>query len=106
MSDFEATSGSFWTRNRLGPQEKHPVSPEADGGMAAAKSCSMIENFFVALWVCIFAMLIVTVKRAIRHRSRRCRHAELRALRQFTQENHRPHRKHRRPAFSYQPVAG
>jgi len=62
----------------------------------------MIETIFIALWICIFTLLCVAIKRALRQ----CRHHQLRALRRFTRENLGSRRSRRQQSGLYQPVSG
>lgn len=66
----------------------------------------MIEAFFLAVWICLFAILCVAIRRALRQRVRECRHAQIRALRRFTHgesESRRRRRHQSEPAI--QPVS-
>jgi hypothetical protein len=65
----------------------------------------MIETIFVALWIVIFALLCVAIRRAIRQRERASRHDHIQALRRFTGEVDRPRRRRRSRAASYEPAA-
>jgi hypothetical protein len=54
----------------------------------------MIETIFIALWICIFTLFCVALKRTLR----KCRHHQLRSLRRFTRENLGSRRAHRQAA--------
>jgi cytochrome c oxidase assembly factor CtaG len=69
-------------------------------------SVVMIETIFIALWICLFIVFCLTLKRALRQRARECRIDQIRTLRRFTQENLHSGRRHRRQSDAYQPAAG
>jgi hypothetical protein len=43
----------------------------------------MLETIFIALWITIFVLLCMAIKRALR----KCRYHQIRALHRFTKEN-------------------
>lgn len=66
----------------------------------------MIETVFIGLWICIFTLLCMGIKRALRQRARECRHDQIRALRRFTHEEGLHPRRRRRHSIGYQTVSG
>ena len=57
----------------------------------------MIQTIFLGLWITIFCLVCVAVRRAVRERSRQCRHAQRQEIRRFTGDysSHRRSRRHR-----------
>lgn len=69
----------------------------------------MIQIVFIALWISIFVLLCIGIKRALRQRARECRQQQLRSFRRFTREySDRPRRRRRShaPVGAYQPALG
>lgn len=62
--------------------------------MGDAKKTYMIENLFVALWIAIFAVLCLAIRKSLR----KSRHLGSRELRRFTRENFGPRHAHRQAA--------
>jgi hypothetical protein len=65
----------------------------------------MLQTIFIGLWVVIFALLCIGVRRALRQRAHECRQAQRQTMRRFTGE-HFGRRRNRRRSVAYQAVAG